>query len=191
MDSVIITYELAPELNADDYEIAVDETYLFNPMDNDVLNTEDYVVDITSEPLNGVVTRNADNSYTFVPQTGWAGVTQFSYEVCNLNCFEKCEEVSITFKVGLEVDCIIPTVFTPNNDGENDEFVIPCVYNSEGSKITVINRWGAEVYSARDYQNDWKGEYKNEPLPAGTYYYFLELGDETGTQFSGYIYIMR
>jgi len=39
--------------------------------------------------------------------------------------------------------------------------------------VSIYNRDGLEVFKKRNYQNDWKGKYKNnqEYLPAGSYFY--------------------
>ncbi|MBK9487037.1 MAG: gliding motility-associated C-terminal domain-containing protein [Chitinophagaceae bacterium] len=51
--------------------------------------------------------------------------------------------------------CIIPNGFSPNGDGINDVFEIPC---AEGNVLfSVWNRWGIEVYRNEQYLNDWDG----------------------------------
>lgn len=68
------------------------------------------------------------------------------------------------------LDCLgeVPNVFTPNNDGRNDRFVIPHVELSPW-RLAVFNRWGSRVYEAPVYRNEWDGG----GLPAGVYYYEL------------------
>ncbi|WP_083320973.1 gliding motility-associated C-terminal domain-containing protein [Hymenobacter glacialis] len=63
-------------------------------------------------------------------------------------------------------------VITPNRDGKNDVLVIDNVQLYPGNTFTVFNRWGREVYSTTNYQNNWGGDDKT---PAGTYYYLLKL----------------
>ncbi len=68
------------------------------------------------------------------------------------------------------------TGFSPNNDGVNDYFVVDGITNAPGKDLTIINRWGVEVFHSSDYQNDWDGKNKNgEDLPADTYYYILRV----------------
>ena len=87
-----------------------------------------------------------------------------------------------------------PEGFSPNGDGINDYFEILDVEQYPNAKLTVYNRWGAEVYHSEHYSNDWDGRATNtifgkDVLPAGTYFYILELGDGISEPFTGYVYI--
>ncbi|MBL7873564.1 MAG: gliding motility-associated C-terminal domain-containing protein [Cyclobacteriaceae bacterium] len=77
---------------------------------------------------------------------------------------------------------IIPNIFTPNGDGFNDLLVILNLPAS--SKLSITNRWGKEVYSATDYQNNWNGG----DVVDGLYYYRLVVNGEAVT---GWIEILR
>ncbi len=68
----------------------------------------------------------------------------------------------------------VPNVFTPNNDGTNDGWVVvnnPASYDELSAK--VYNRLGDLVFEDANYDNTWTGTYKNtgEALPEGTYFY--------------------
>ena len=81
------------------------------------------------------------------------------------------------------------TVFTPNGDGYNDYFVIRNVQNYQPVKLSIYNRWGDELYSSSNYQNNWDGTYKGKHLPEGSYYYILETKD--GKVYKGAVNIFR
>lgn len=82
--------------------------------------------------------------------------------------------------VSTPIDLIVPTnVITPNGDGKNDALKFTGLNKFNVSKLTVFNRWGNIVFSTVNYQNDWNGQHNNKPLPAGTYYYILSVGDAT------------
>jgi gliding motility-associated-like protein len=71
------------------------------------------------------------------------------------------------------VELTIPDGFTPNGDGFNEKFVIVHP-DSLKLKIIIFNRWGNQVYSNNDYQNDWNGKGSGgNDLATGTY--FLEI----------------
>lgn len=84
--------------------------------------------------------------------------------------------VSSPFKVTVisTDDLYAPTAFTPNGDGNNDEFRI------YGSAITTIdlsifNQWGERIYQSTDVTRGWPGTYKGEEQPAGVYIYTAKL----------------
>ncbi|RLD25901.1 MAG: hypothetical protein DRI54_03925, partial [Bacteroidetes bacterium] len=90
-------------------------------------------------------------------------------------------------------DFAAPQGFSPNGDGINDYFEILDVEKYPNAKLTVYNRWGAEVYHSNHYSNDWDGRATNtlfgsDVLPAGTYFYILELGNGS-EPYTGYVYI--
>lgn len=69
----------------------------------------------------------------------------------------------------------VMNAFTPNGDGTNDRWIVTnngglCVTNVY---VTVFNRYGGEVYVNPNYQNNWDGTYKGNPVPDGTYYYVI------------------
>jgi gliding motility-associated-like protein len=73
-----------------------------------------------------------------------------------------------------DFDCkpFIPNVFTPNNDGVNDFFEL---FGGVGPfSLQIFNRWGQMIYSSDDYQNNWDGTFKGEPVADGVYTYYLE-----------------
>jgi gliding motility-associated-like protein len=70
----------------------------------------------------------------------------------------------------------IPEGFSPNGDGVNDRFEITGIAAYPGNTFQVFNRWGQEVYAARDYDNSWDGRSHNGgELPSSTYFYVLNL----------------
>lgn len=83
--------------------------------------------------------------------------------------------VSLPFKVTvLNDDLYVPNAFTPNGDGNNDEFRI---YGSSIDKIdfAIFNQWGELVYKTTDLSQGWIGTYKGAEQPAGVYIYTAKL----------------
>lgn len=94
-------------------------------------------------------------------------------------------------------DLFRPDVFSPNNDGINDQFVIRGLERYPNNSIIIINRWGNKVYEAVPYNNDWDGTNQfgitvgGNQLPEGTYYYILDLGEPGMNPIRGFIYLTR
>jgi len=88
---------------------------------------------------------------------------------------------------------VIPEVFTPNGDLYNPTFEIKGLDAYQKNSLQVFNRWGNLIFSAKPYRNDWTGAANvagktgGDKLPTGTYYYILDLGDDTKTIYKGYV----
>jgi gliding motility-associated-like protein len=87
-------------------------------------------------------------------------------------------------RVPLDTDIFIPNIFTPNDDGSNDVFFIRNL-PTPGAKLIVTNRWGKQVFSSDDYQNDWTAE----GVADGIYYYKL-LGTNS-EMVTGWVEVLR
>ncbi|MFY7964143.1 MAG: PKD domain-containing protein [Chitinophagaceae bacterium] len=84
----------------------------------------------------------------------------------------------------------IPNVFSPNNDGVNDFWVIENLESYPGCTIQIFDRYGKKVYSSLGYTKNWDGKSNGNPLPTGTYYYIID--PKNGRQkLSGSITILR
>lgn len=66
----------------------------------------------------------------------------------------------------------IPTAFTPNGDGRNDEFK-PVYYYTIGKQynLTVFNRFGQLLFTSNNIAKGWDGTYKGILQPIDTYIY--------------------
>ena len=81
-------------------------------------------------------------------------------------------------------DIFITNAISPNGDGRNDKLYIePFLYSAE---LTVVNRWGQEVYKTSSYNDDFTGT----DLGGGVYYYELYF-KEIDTRYKGYFHIMK
>ncbi|WP_448697761.1 gliding motility-associated C-terminal domain-containing protein [Mucilaginibacter sp. AW1-3] len=85
---------------------------------------------------------------------------------------------------------VMPTAFTPNGDGINDSWNIKYIEGYADCTVNIYNRNGQLVYSAIGYAVPWDGRYHNNLLPAGTYYYLIDLKGNSGTM-SGAVTLIR
>ncbi len=94
-----------------------------------------------------------------------------------------------------EDELILYEGFSPNNDGDNDTYNIPWLYQFNQVSIEIFNRWGNVVYKQTKYDNNWNGESNvgfsvGKELPVGTYYYIIYVRD-IDRKITGYIYLNR
>ncbi len=82
----------------------------------------------------------------------------------------------------------IPGVFTPNNDGVNDTWLIQNIRYHQPCRLQVVNRWGNTVYEASPYQEPWNAAPNGEPVESGLYQYVLTT---PYISYSGSIQIIR
>jgi gliding motility-associated-like protein len=87
----------------------------------------------------------------------------------------------------------MPNVFTPNNDGVNDNFV-PIKYKGiSKANLIIYNRWGEKVFTTDDLTQGWNGTYKNNNSAEGTYYWMVQyttISNET-KQLKGYLTLIK
>ncbi len=119
-------------------------------------------------------------SYTF-PGSGSFNVT---LKVTQGNCVDSLTK-AISIEPCILPDLVVPNVFTPNGDGNNDLFKIDGLRYYPKSQLLVFSRWGNIVYKSDDYLNNWDGGNAAD----GVYYYILSL--KNGKSFSGTVTIVR
>ena len=118
-------------------------------------------------PLGSINNPTAANTFTLPIQT-----TTYVLQVRDAN--DCADSDSVLVRVGA---CVPDHAgFTPNADGVNDLWVIPCLGLLPGD-LEVYNRWGQMVYMKDNYDNSWNGSHfqTNQDLPDATYYYVLKV----------------
>ncbi|QQL48551.1 gliding motility-associated C-terminal domain-containing protein [Mucilaginibacter ginkgonis] len=82
-----------------------------------------------------------------------------------------------------------PNTFTPNGDGYNDLWNIPILVGFNKCTVDVYSRNGRQVFHSIGYSKPWDGTYEGQKLPAGTYYYVIDL--KNGSKpYSGYVSLL-
>jgi gliding motility-associated-like protein len=96
-----------------------------------------------------------------------SGATALNYNIAFVN--------GILTVLGINTPLKIPNTFTPNDDGINDTWNIVNIDNYPNCIVNIYNRWGQNIFSSIGYGKSWDGKYKGVDLPAGTYYYVIDL----------------
>ena len=123
-----------------------------------------------------------DRKYNSTPLVS----ANYLIEIENENgCIAK-DEIYITVKDKVN-NIFIPSAFSPNNDGNNDQFefysnnVIERVIS-----LRIFDRWGTLMYIQKDFdlsekEKFWDGTFKGHRVNNGVYSYVLELQLKDGT----------
>lgn len=190
-DTLLIDYQLPPLARDDERTIAFAVETVVDVLANDEVPPGTTVA-IVLPPFNGRAQVLGDGQIAYTPDPDFVGTDELLYQICREGC--ACDEALLRLTVGEGVVCEPPSVITPNGDGINDNFIIPCLLDGSGfpnSRVSIFNRWGDEVYrSPVPYPNDWSGTFNGEDLPVDTYFYILDLGDGS-EPIAGYLMIQR
>ncbi|MDB5031396.1 gliding motility-associated C-terminal domain-containing protein [Mucilaginibacter sp.] len=74
---------------------------------------------------------------------------------------------------------IVNNTFTPNGDGINDTWNIKNIENYPKCTVDIFNRYGKSIFFSSGYSIAWDGKYKQSNVPVGTYYYVIDLKDDS------------
>lgn len=98
-------------------------------------------------------------------------------------CSSASDEIQVS--LGECPDCIVrlPTAFSPNNDGFNEQFRI--VYRCDFGNVfdfRVYNRWGENVFQSHDPDTPWEGLCDRQACEIGVYVWMLHYTDDQGME---------
>lgn len=130
-------------------------------------------------------------SYTWTVPSGWSVVSGQGTNTISVKAGSIGADGAITvattgtscnnYSISLDVDVVscnddisIPTAFTPNSDGNNDTWEIKNISGYPLNTLSILNRWGNEVFRTTGYDNTWGGN----DLQEGTYFYVLSISQE-------------
>jgi gliding motility-associated-like protein len=136
-------------------------------------------------PAGWVITNGAGTNIidvTAVSDTGTVSVI-----ARNAGC--SSPELKVAANAGTAFEPVAPNAFSPNQDGVNETWQIKNLENYPDNEVSVINRWGNEVYKKQNYRNNWDGQ----NLSPGTYYYVLrvKLCNNMYKTYKGFVMIIR
>lgn len=162
-DSSSVSVVINPSLVADagtDVTISLGDPYTLNGQGGTIYSWS---------PATGLSNPNISNPVATPVLT-----TTYELTVADIN---GCMDLdSITITVITDFNLTVSNLMTANGDGYNDKWIVKNIENYPGTEAIVVNREGQQVFYSSSYDNTWDGLNKNgNPLPDGTYYYFLKL----------------
>ncbi|MEM7084784.1 MAG: gliding motility-associated C-terminal domain-containing protein [Bacteroidota bacterium] len=145
--------------------------------------------------LNGdIITGATNQTLEFSIEEGTMGTQLYSVVVNKGECVGEGEIDILLYDVG---NCVISQGISPNNDTYNDALDLEFLSDRAGGirQLQIYNRYGALVFEAVNYINEWEGQDKSgNELPTGTYFYVIDLAEEDsvyGLQATGWIYLNK
>lgn len=97
--------------------------------------------------------------------------------------------------VNVKINCgddYIPNIFSPNDDGENDRFIVQgrCIAKMS---MKIFNRWGNLVFETDDLLEGWDGTTKGKLANTDVYQYVITVTwfDETVNKYKGTVTLVR
>jgi gliding motility-associated-like protein len=120
------------------------------------------------------LTNNIGNGANQTPNSDLGTITYYVTSTDN-----GCEGPESAIVIVVEnCDIIVPTAFTPDGDGANDNWELVNIdVIFPDNTVKVYNRWGNLIFESPkgDYNNNrWDGTFNGELLPVGSYYFIIE-----------------
>ncbi len=111
------------------------------------------------------------------------GLNTFVWVVTNGVCPSDSSTVRVFYDM-----LTIPNAFSPNGDGVNDEFRIKGFELYSDARITILDRWGEQIYFNDQPNEAWDGTYEGKNMVEDTYFYILFINEK---EYTGYIELRR
>lgn len=168
--TVIVFPKPIANFEADKYEVSIDEpTISFSDLSSDATSWEWNFGEFRN-PIN--TSTESDPVHTYI-STGIFKVWQFVFNeyTCKDSTFRQIQVQSPFF-------FYVPTGFSPDNDGLNEQFcpvgngISPFEYSMQ-----IFDRWGALMFKSVTPLECWDGKMDGTLAPEGIYIYKISLKD--------------
>ncbi len=177
------------------FTVELPDEVLINLGDSTLLELQ--VLGIPSERGRAVWTPSDSLTYPFgegsvTVRVSPARTTRYQATYTSNEGCSQTDDILVIVDESLRV--YVPTAFSPNGDGTNDEFLIypgPSVRSLRS--VRVHDRWGGMMYEGSGEGPGWDGRLGGEPLNPGVYFYLIEGELVNGRPFtaSGSVNLLR
>ena len=125
-------------------------------------------------PAGGEYLVNGSPMSSFDPAAFGAGSHQIIYHYTDVHGCKNADTATLFVKNGRECEIVIwvPSAFSPNGDGLNDQFH-PVSKNIREFSMNIFSRYGEMVFTSSNPDNGWDGTYRGQPCPEGNYVYII------------------
>lgn len=153
---------------------------------------KEYIVENLDEHGNVVLSKSVGTSLSY-SEVADPTLAQLIYRIRVVpNGTENLISYSNVVRIDLTPQVFMPTVFTPNGDGENDILEVKGKYY-KSVKMTILNKWGEVIFISEDAGKGWDGSYKGQPVSVDSYAYHVVALDNKGKEISlrGVVSLLR
>jgi gliding motility-associated-like protein len=153
--------------------VSSDSSYCENETKSDILATALAGGSITWYS-DATLSNQIGTGNSITPSSNIGNTSYYAVQTIN-GCESSPSLVNILVNV---CNLIIPTAFTPDEDGVNDTWEIENLNEFyPNCNVKIYNRWGNLVFESNGYKDEWKGDFKGENLPVASYYYIIDFND--------------
>ncbi len=104
--------------------------------------------------------------------------------IYELDIISECEIRTQRFEIietveDFEDAVYIPNIFSPNQDGLNDEFIVQSGVELLDLKVQIFDRWGSSMFYSEDVLIGWDGTFKERAVPSNSYVYVVEYSTQS------------
>jgi gliding motility-associated-like protein len=109
------------------------------------------------------------------------GTYQVKLDVVNGDCSESLILKNLEIK---DRPMAIPNIFTPNNDGQNDVFLVSVPEETKTFEAIIVTSNGQMVYKWDNPKEGWDGRWNSgQEAESGSYYYLIRGTDKDNKNF--------
>lgn len=142
-------------------------------------------INYTWSPVEGLSDPNIAN-----PIANPVRTTTYTVSGDDMDGCVNTAEITITVGEGINVSA--KPLFSPNNDGQNDRWIIENIDRYPDCTVIIVNRQGNILYEQRPYYgNEWDGTLGGNPVIEGAYYYVIRCEGSSRNAASGSITLIR
>ena len=193
--TIALTFNPTPSL---DYS----EDAAIQPIESKLPNT----VDLTTTFIDELSIANSDTTYLKIGDNGLDTVLvpkaidevgELTFIIKKTTAEGCVDSIEVDFEIN-PAEYIIPTAFSPNGDGFNNDWTFKDLYGYGEISVEIFNRWGLKIFEKTyDPENEsdrtmvkvWDGKKENgTSYPVGTYYYTVKAN---GIEENGSLLLVR
>ena len=128
---------------------------------------------------------DGDSSQTVSPIHKYRDVGDYFVSLVTINNYGCADTSMQKVRVREELTLYIPTAFSPDGDGINEEFKIAgSGIDLDKFNLKVYNRWGEIIFETNDFYFSWDGTVDRKKVQAGVYRWTVQYVDFYGKSYA-------